>query len=208
MIQKIKNHIPFDCFTHAELKTIFPGSSDKRYSLIKRAFRKEELIPLRRGLYCLEKKIRRKPLELFAIAQRMYSLSAVSLESALSFHGLIPEAVPVITSISIKRSREFSTSIGQFIYHHVPEKKFLTKIQLYAVDNDHLFIADPLRAICDYIHVYRKDWKGIGPLKASLRIEEENLLLFKKDEFDELQNYYQNRRLDRFLKFLKKDLCL
>jgi hypothetical protein len=38
-----------------------------------------------------------------------YALSAISLESALSFHDLIPEAVHSVTSVAIKRTKEFST---------------------------------------------------------------------------------------------------
>lgn len=208
-IHKIENALPGDCFTNAELQLVLPGTEHARQALIKRALKGGGLVALRRGFYCLGEKFRGHPLELFVIAQKIYALSAISLESALSFHGLIPEAVPAVTSVAIKRTKEFLTPFASFVYHHVPEKKFLTQIHLHKLDPlNNIFMASPLRAICDMIHVYKKDWKGIHPLKQSLRIEEENLLLFKADEIEELRSYYHSHRLDRFLKALKKDLHL
>lgn len=208
-IHKIKNAIPEDLFTSAELQNVLSGTKDTRYALIKRACKAGGLITLRRGLYCLGDGFRRHPLELFAIAQKTYALSAISLESALSFHGLIPEAVPGVTSITIKRTKEFLTPFASFIYHQVPEKNFLTQIKLYKFnDRNCIFMASPLRALCDMVYVYKKNWRGIDPLKNNLRIEEDNFLLFKSEDIGELEFYYHSRRIDSFLKSLRKDLHL
>ena len=61
---------------------------------------------------------------LFKIANRIYSPSYVSLESALSYYHLIPESVYGITSISTRKTYHFRTSIGEFIYRSLKPSLF------------------------------------------------------------------------------------
>jgi len=44
--------------------------------------------------------------------------SYVSLQSALAHHGLIPEHVPVITSVTTGRPQRRENGFGSFEYHH------------------------------------------------------------------------------------------
>ncbi|RIV27358.1 hypothetical protein DYU11_03330 [Fibrisoma montanum] len=52
-------------------------------------------------------------------ANRIYQPSYLSLETALSFYGLIPEGVYVFTSISSRKTQTFTTPVGTFLYRHV-----------------------------------------------------------------------------------------
>ncbi len=79
---------------------------------------------LRRGRYALAApyaKLRPHPL---AVAARLVRPSYVSLQSALSYHGLIPEAVPVVTSVTTARPGRFETPLGSFSYRHVKPALF------------------------------------------------------------------------------------
>src|SRR5258705_210846 len=96
-------------FTDSLLKTMIGGSDHRRYGLVKRALKSGDLIQIRRGLYVLGQKHRMTDVNLFELAQRVYGPSYISLESALSYHGLIPEAVYAVTSVCMKRSKEFET---------------------------------------------------------------------------------------------------
>jgi len=82
------------------------------------------LIQLRRGLYALAPPYASAPPNVLALASRIRVPSYVSLQSALSYHGIIPESVPVVTSVTTNRPGEFETPLGGFLYRHlkpVPE---------------------------------------------------------------------------------------
>ena len=61
---------------------------------------------------------------LFSIANKIYTPSYVSLESALSYYNFIPEGVFKITSISTKKTNEFETKVGSFIYKNIKPSYF------------------------------------------------------------------------------------
>src|SRR3989338_8200638 len=104
-IESIRDKIPYDVFTDEAVHQLIRESPDTRYGLVKRAIAKGELIHLRRGLYGFAKKYQRRGTNLFELAQMMYGPSYISFESALSYHGWIPEAVYTVTSAAMKRSK-------------------------------------------------------------------------------------------------------
>lgn len=61
------------------------------------------LYQLRRGLYALAPPYEKAPPHPFATANRMVRGSSGSCQSALAHHGLIPEAVPAVTSAAAGR---------------------------------------------------------------------------------------------------------
>ena len=94
---------------------------------LKELFDKGYLIPIRRDLYLI-KNAKRTLLNCFEIAPIIYGPSYVSFESALSYHGWIPEAVRTTTCASVKRAKEFETPLGIFSYEHIPIKAFLLEL--------------------------------------------------------------------------------
>ena len=50
----------------------------------------------------------------------IYGPSYVSKEYALAHHGLIPEGVTLVTSITPKRFKHFKTPVGEFVYDYQP----------------------------------------------------------------------------------------
>jgi predicted transcriptional regulator of viral defense system len=69
---------------------------------------------LRRGLYSLAPPYRRFRSHPFLIANRMLNASYDSLKSTLAHAGLIPEYVPVTTSITTGRPHRWETPLGIF----------------------------------------------------------------------------------------------
>ncbi len=57
--------------------------------------------------------------DLFAVANLIYRPSFVSLESALSYHGLIPETAFSVTSVSTRKTRSVLSPAAGFIYRTV-----------------------------------------------------------------------------------------
>lgn len=193
--------------TDRELEFLLDGTPDSRYGKTKRMLAQGKLLHIRRGLYSLTDKLgyRTKP-HSFELAQFIYGPSYISLESALSYHQLIPERVYTITSCTGKRAKKFETPLGHFNYMHLPEENLFTEVELIKENEYQFFIAKPWKAICDYIYCYKHDWKDLDPLQNSLRIEIEDLPLLREEEIQLLEEYYHQKRISRFLKNIRREL--
>ncbi len=209
LTEKVFESLPHSDFSTEDVVTLFPGSENRRYGLVKRAIASGEVIHIRRGLYCLAPKYQRRKINLYSLAQRVYGPSYISLESALSLHGWIPEAVYTLTSVSLNKSKEFKTSLAVFRYNRVPQKVFYADVERLADRQDNAFLmATPLKALADYVYVHKRDWADIEPAVDSLRIEPEDFESVTPEQINELIENYNSRRVKKFLRGLKKDLEL
>ncbi len=194
-------------FTRAEVACWMGGSPHRQFNLIKRALASGEVVHVRRGLYCLASKYVREKVDPLVLAQRIYGPSYISLETALSYHGWIPEAVYTITSAALDRSREFATPLGQFSFSRVPQNVFYTQVtRVEKQGGQSLLLASPLKALADYVYVHRLDWRSIHPVVESLRVDGNSLSDVATEAIDELLLNYPSLRVRRFLKGLRKDL--
>jgi len=207
LIERIKAQIPNDFFTDIELMRILPKSANSRYALVKRAIASNDIIHIRRGLYGLSKKHQKSGMNLFELAQAICGPSYVSLESALSYHGWIPESVPTITSVCLNRSKEFSTPMGVFSYSRLPKFNYIG-VERISSGKTLFLMAEPSRALIDMVAIYRKDWRGIDPLASSLRIEQGDLKKLNKEILTRLKNKKISQRATIFIDGLIKDLKL
>ena len=92
---------------------------------------------------------------LFVIANRIHEPSYISLEMALSFYGLIPEAVYGITSVTSQKTRTIKTPIGGFTYRHL-KPEFLFGYELRECDGHHYRMAETEKAVLDYLYFNSK----------------------------------------------------
>lgn len=90
--------------------------------------------------------------DLFAIANRIYKPSYVSLQSALRYYNLIPEGVFTITSVSTKKTQRFDTKIGSFDYRNVKPDLF-SDYKIIGDGAKKAKIATPEKAIVDYFYL-------------------------------------------------------
>ncbi len=196
-------------FTRAEVVCWVGGSLGRQFSLLKRAVAAKEIVRIHRGLYCLAPRYLRAKVDPLALAQRVYGPSYISLETALSYHGWIPEAVYTITSVSLDRSREFDTPVGRFSFTRIPQRALYAGVGCVETDpGNRFFLASPLKALADYVYAHKCDWDSRRPLVESLRIEESSLGDLAASSFDGLAGQYTFRRVRRFLDGLRKDLNL
>jgi len=206
LTEKIFENAPYGYFSSQDVATLFPESEDKRYGLVKRAIAGGEIIHIRRGLYCLAPKYQKKSINLYALAEHIYGPSYVSLESALSRHGWIPEAVYTLTNVSSGKSKEFKTPLGAFSYNRVPQKVFYAGVERLSDEAGDVFLmATPMKALADYVYVNKKDWACIEQAAESLRIEPEEFESVNSEDLDALIENYTSRRVRKFLKSLKGD---
>jgi predicted transcriptional regulator of viral defense system len=194
-------------FTRPEVACWIGGSPDRQFSLLKRAMAAGEVVRIHRGLYCLAAKYLRQRIDPLVLAQRVYGPSYISLETALSYHSWIPEAVYAVTSTSLDRSREFETPMGHFSFTRVPQETFYSEVTRVEKEGGGSFLlASPLKALADYVYAHRCDWNSARPVVESLRVEESSLAGVDLPSFDRLLANYTARRVRRFLEGLRKDL--
>jgi predicted transcriptional regulator of viral defense system len=140
--------IPFDTATLTGLLNDYKSPKDKISSLEQSDF----LIRLKRGLFVVSPKLFNQRLSKELIANHLYGPSYVSFQPALSFYKLIPERVHIVSSMTIKRSRNFSTPLGNFDYIGVSKEYYAIGIRQEIVNNEYAFlIATPEKALCDLI---------------------------------------------------------
>jgi hypothetical protein len=167
-------------FTNGLIKTLladYRRPNDKISELIAN----QALIPIKRGLYVLNPKRTGRPLSLSLIANILYGPSYVSLDFALSYYGLIPEAVYEITSITTGRAKTYDTPVGRFSYEHASLKSYPLGIASVANESGHFFLmATPEKALCDKL--MQTSNLRINSVKTMLDYLEQDLRL-DLDEF-------------------------
>lgn len=116
---------------------------------IGRMVKNGELIPLTKGLYENNPKVSG-----LYLANAIYGLSYLSFNTALSYHGLIPEAVYVFSSATCdkKKKKSYSNYFGSFTYRDVPTEVFRYGIKIVEENGYSFMIATPEKALCDKLY--------------------------------------------------------
>lgn len=163
--RKLKGkHLPL--FSPLDVIRVCGVSKTAAVFLVHRYTKRGLTIRLKRGLYAFPGALPPDPL----IANTLYEPSYVSLEFALSYHGIIPETVYTITSVTTKGTRRF-TAVGKtFTYQRIKRGAFTG----YTVHRQRGFsfqIADPEKAFVDT--AYLRLHAHVAPLRR-----------FRKDRLD------------------------
>ena len=204
---------PGGLFDETVISNLFPDSSaGARALLVYRASQAGEILRLRPGLFVLAPPYRKTEPHPFVVAASLHAPSHVSLESALAHHGLIPEAVYQVSSVTVARSREFHTPVGVFSFRRVPALAPRAGVEAVAVArNIWAFIASPLRAIADAVYLNQEiTWRrdGLSYLTESLRIEEDDLRTLSFEALDEILASLRSRRVRVYLQALQGAVSL
>lgn len=88
----------------------------------------------------------------FWIANRIYQPSYISLESALSYYILIPEAVYTTTSLTSNKTISFDTSVGNYAYRHIKPSLFFG-YQVVEWQGFPIKIAEIEKVMLDYLYL-------------------------------------------------------
>jgi hypothetical protein len=207
LVREVVEEIPRGVFTTGELAALGDRTKDSLYASTKRALASGDFVQIRRGLYALAPYLRKRPVEAHLVAQEVYGPSYVSLETALSMHGWIPEAVYSTSCVTSRASIVFRTPLGIIEYERSRQTALFAGVLRFVVPmGDSFFLAKPLKALADYVDVRRLSWDSIDPVRGSLRVEDENLESLGAADFDELVGVYEDSRVARFLDGLRRDL--
>ncbi len=113
----------------------------------------ERVVRLRRGVYLLSDLYSKTSAHPFAVANALKKASYVSLQSALAHHGMIPEYVPVTTSVTTGRPEELSTPIGRFQFRHVSVALFSGFEEMEIARDQMALLASPEKALIDLLYL-------------------------------------------------------
>lgn len=139
---------PVDYATLVSLLRDYRFPKDKIAAMEKQ----QQLIRIKKGLFVVAQQEDTSPISRELIANHLYGPSYVSLESALSYHNLIPERVYRVRSVTMKRFKMYDTPLGVFEYRTVSPEYFSIGIQQQVTqDNTAFLIASPEKALCDLI---------------------------------------------------------
>jgi predicted transcriptional regulator of viral defense system len=138
--------------SHQLLVSIFKEyerPNDKIYQLAKEGV----IQSIKKGLYVVGPALNvdRRP-EPFLLANHILGPSYVSVETALSYHGIIPERVYEIASMTTQAPRNFNTPLGTFTYTRLslPYYSFGIRSEKLA-DDQYAMVASAEKALCDKI---------------------------------------------------------
>ena len=147
--------------------------------------KKGYLLKLKNGIYAFKKDFERIKGE--EVAAALYQPSYLSLESALSFYGFVPEMVYAYVSVTGKINRTFDNKFGHFIYRHLKSELFWGYREV-RTDTGRYLIAEPEKAVLDYLY--------LNLSKINNDSDFENLR-FNEDRFSETLNR------EKFLQYLR-----
>lgn len=197
-------------FTEGQLARLLDGTPQRRYNLVNRALHDGELLRLRRGRYLLASALAQRKLHPFVLAQALRPGSYVSFETALSFHGWIPEATPPILCVAPGRRRleRIDPRFGEFRFYPLALTTgyFLRDVERHMLGNQTALVAQPLRALLDRFCLRKQAYPGLDALVHDLRIDADLLAGIRDEDLQDLRPVYQHRRMAAFIDALQRDL--
>lgn len=164
------------------------GSGQSARNQIHRWCREGRLVRLKRGMYILSPRYKKtSPYLPYQIANQLVSPSYVSLDSALSYYGMIPERVVEITSVCMNRAKRFSNNLVVCSYRKLASEAYANGIVSAGDGEESFLIASREKALLDKIYFsHGRRYFNVSYLFESLRISESDI---QKLDFGLLTEY-------------------
>ena len=162
--------------------------------------RRGDVVRVKKGIYVFGRTHARRPYSREILANMIHGPSYVSLDFALQYHGLIPEGVEAVTSMTVNRARRFATPVGLFIYRSATPAAYPLGIDLVQIAGGAFLLATPEKALADRIRDDRgsglTDVAGMkGYLLGHLRIDPAGLGSLDTDRLDAIAAAYRSRKV-------------
>ena len=208
IIAQIRQKTPCEVFDYQTLMGVLSDYRKPRDVII-RLTKHKVIIRLKKGLYCFGETFRRQPVSREHLANLIYGPSYVSLDYALSFHGMIPERVETVTSVTTLRSKRFDTPLGVYSYRMLLENRYTCGAVLESSGKVSFLMATPEKALVDKIWCDKRfrslcvsDYEAY--LIEDLRIAAERLCLLDRARLASVAEAYNSAKLNKFMKFMKQ----
>ena len=191
--------LPMGCFNIRQVLLWFPNFD--RSNVI-RWVKKGYLTKLRNEYYAFTECQHIPDFQLL-VANKIYNPSYVSLHSALSFYGMIPEMVVQTTSVTTLKTERFTNDFGEFSYNNVKKELFFGYESKLLDDNHSVLFATPEKALLDLLYLY--PFYNTSEEIENLRLDDS----FMQEEFDleRFKNYlalFNSKALEKRASILLK----
>ena len=140
----------FSCFNINQIRAM---QTDFDSNNLTRWVKKGLLTRLKRGYYSFPEH-KDEPGILYYIANKIYTPSYVSLHTALSFYGLIPEAVIQITSVTSLKTVIYQNDFGEFTYKTVKKDLMFGYELKKQASGKAIKLATPEKALLDLFYLF------------------------------------------------------
>jgi len=162
--------IEYGCFSIYQVLMWDVGFDSNNYT---RWCKQGLLVRLRRGWFAFPEMLKAPDFARY-VASRIYRPSYISMQTALSFYGMIPEVVTDFTSVSTLKTAEFTNEFGAYSYRTVKPELFfgfeLRKMQ----DGRTIPFATPEKALLDFLYLYPE--YNAAAMMLDLRLDEDFLI--------------------------------
>jgi len=177
-------------FTPADVQRFLGRSKVATTFLFHRLKKQGYIISVKRGLY----KFSDEDIPDLYIANKLYEPSYISLEFALSYHGIIPETVYEITSVTTKPTRRFEVLGVVYSYRKIKRSAF-TGYTILKRNGFAFRMAEAEKALVDAL--YYRILSGKAPLE---RIKKEKIN--KKKAMDYAKLFINEKLTEEMKKIL------
>jgi len=191
----------FPYYTKQNLSLVLEKDNFSLDYWIKKLIRQDILIPVKKGVYVsfyyLDKIKEEGFLNLYLqkLANFLRQPSYISLETALSSYGLIPEESFNITSITLKSTRVYKNKLAIFFYRNIKKELFLG----FNKENLNLPIQRATKAKALFDYLYLKKFNNIKEIEYFLKEKGRiNWFIFDKrdkKEFDQYVKISQSKKM-------------
>jgi predicted transcriptional regulator of viral defense system len=166
------------------------------HEFLSRLCKKGILIRLKNGFFVINEKIERDPIPYEQIANLLYGPSYLSYEWALSYYGLIPEGVYVVTSACAVKPKSYTTPLGTFEYSFLSHARYSIGIDQKQNSAGNFLIATCEKALADVVHKKSKKLSSkelLVDLVEARRIDEQALKNLDKVHLAEIAASYRSQ---------------
>lgn len=169
-----------------------------------RMVQNKECVPIIQGLYETDSSTPG-----YRLANCICTPSYLSFEFALSFHGLIPEAVYNFTSATFEKKKKkiYKTPFGVFTYRDIPSAVYPYGITCFTEQGYAIQIASPEKALCDELYI-QSPVASQGELKEflfdGLRIDWDAFCKLSVEDVAFLSGKYHCTNIQKLQKIMEK----
>jgi predicted transcriptional regulator of viral defense system len=159
-----------------DAKKVFAISKDNTvYKLLQRLEKKNIIKRIENGKYLFSF----TEVSDFEIANFLFSPSYISLESALSFYGILSQFPYTITSVTSKKSKRVVYEDKEYEFVHIESKYFYGFLK-----KDRFLIASPEKALIDMLYFMAKKLRSIPMEELDLSKINKKYLLNMAKKYD------------------------
>ena len=206
----LSKKIQSNYFDYQKLSQAIESSHVRRD--ISKLIKNKHIIRIKKGLYIWGDDLRKGAYLKEVLSNLIYGPSYISLEYALSHHGLIPERVHTVTAVTIQKNKHYETLVGNFEYRHTHANSYPWGVQRVVNEvGEAYLIAGPEKALLDYIALVVRQWgeEDIDYqefLFEDLRMDQGDFEALDHEKMVALSGYYKSKAVKTFAAWIARGM--